>query len=152
MLIGALHYKILIYSWNQSVFFLSRQGVFQWTMLLFPESSPLLYSALILLNCLLVLHTQGFFIKRRLYSGFLIWSKCFLFNLIEVFSLKKFFLSLFNTESNIKTMHADKKDLDIHIFIYTSASPGVKKSFFWPFPWWRKKTKKLFQFIVCRWE
>lgn len=144
MLIGALHYKILIYSWNQSVFFLSRQGVFQWTMLLFPESSPPLYSALILLNCLLVLHTQGFFIKRRLYSGFLIWSKCFLFNLIEVFSLTKFFLSLFNTESNIKAMHADKKDLDIHIFIYTSASPGVKKSFFWPFPWWRKKTRKLF--------
>lgn len=144
MLIGALHYKILIYSWNQSVFFLSRQGVFQWTMLLFPESSPPLYSALILLNCLLVLHTQGFFIKRRLYSGFLIWSTCFLFNLIEVFSLTKFFLSLFNTESNIKAMHADKKDLDIHIFIYTSASPGVKKSFFWPFPWWRKKTRKLF--------
>lgn len=144
MLIGALHYKILIYSWNQSVFFLSRQGVFQWTMLLFPESSPPLYSALILLNCLLVLHTQGFFIKRRLYSGFLIWSKCFLFNLIEVFSLTKFFLSLFNTESNIKAMRADKKDLDIHIFIYTSASPGVKKSFFWPFPWWRKKTRKLF--------
>lgn len=144
MLIGALHYKILIYSWNQSVFFLSRQGVFQWTMLLFPESSPPLYSALILLNCLLVLHTQGFFIIRRLHSGFLIWSKCFLFNLIEVFSLTKFFLSLFNTESNIKAMHADKKDLDIHIFIYTSASPGVKKSFFWPFPWWRKKTRKLF--------
>lgn len=144
MLIGALHYKILIYSWNQSVFFLSRQGVFQWTMLLFPESRPPLYSGLILLNCLLVLHTQGFFIKRRLYSGFLIWSKCFLFNLIEVFSLTKFFLSLFNTKSNIKAMHADKKDLDIHIFIYTSASPGVKKSFFWPFPWWRKKTRKLF--------
>lgn len=143
MLIGALHYKILIYSWNQSVFFLSRQGVFQWTMLLFPESSPLLYSALILLNCLLVLHTQGFFIKRRLYSGFLIWLKCFLFNLIEVFSLTKFFLSLFNTKSNIKAMRADKKDLDIHIFIYTSASPGVKKSFFWPFPWWRKKDKKI---------
>lgn len=118
--------------------------MFQWTMLLFPESSPPLYSALILLNCLLVLHTQGFFIKRRLYSGFLIWSKCFLFNLIEVFSLTKFFLSLFNTESNIKAMHADKKDLDIHIFIYTSASPGVKKSFFWPFPWWRKKQENHF--------
>lgn len=116
MLIGALH-KILIYSWNQSVFFLSRQGVFQWTMLLFPESSPPLYSALILLNCLLVLHTQGFFIKRRLYSGFLIWSKCFLFNLIEVFSLTKFFLSLFNTESNIKAMPADKNDLDIYIYL-----------------------------------
>lgn len=147
MLIGALHYKILIYSWNQSVFFLLRQGVFQWTMLLFPESSPPLYSALILLNCLLVLHTQGFFIKRRLYSGFLIWLKCFL-----LWNFSSPSINLFNTESNIKAMCADKKDLDIHIFIYTSASPGVKKSFFWPFPWWRKKTRKLFQFIVCRWE
>lgn len=147
MLIGALHYKILIYSWNQSVFFLSRQGVFQWTMLLFPESSPPLYSALILLNCLLVLHTQGFFIKRRLYSSFLInrsvsfliWLKCFL-----LWNFSSPSINLFNTESNIKAMRADKKDLDIHIFIYTSASPGVKKSFFWPFPWWRKKTRKLF--------
>lgn len=78
---------------------------------------------------------------------FLIWLKCFL---LQNFSSPS--INLFNTESNIKAMHADKNDLDIHIFIYTSASPGVKKSFFWPFPWWRKKTRKLFQFIVCRWE
>lgn len=37
-------------------------------------------------------------------------------------------------ESNIKAMRVDKNNLDIHIDLFTSASPGVIKSFFWPFP------------------
>lgn len=55
-------------------------------------------------------------------------------------------------ESNIKAMRADKNNLDnTYRFIYLCISWGYKE-FLLAISLMKKKTKKLFQFIVFRWE